>query len=351
MIVDLKQLVSEITDEQIIELVYSLGGTQHIEKNDYIIFQTICHNENPEDASMKLYYYRRNKAFHCYTECGENFNIIGLFERRYEILGIQYDFYADIVLKLMGGHSFTIEEGFNVAYKSETKRYQSNTIEVNISEIPEHILNVFTFSPTEEWIKEGISIAAMRTFNILHSPQQNKIIIPHYDENDRLIGIRGRALMEEDLKLGKYRPVSIEGKMYNHPLGYNLYGLNLNKENIKRRKFAVIFESEKSVLMFETIYGRDDNVAVAVCGSSISKYQIDLLRHFGAEKIIVAFDNVPRFEKIKQLEKMKKLCDKFKYIVKIGFIMDFQDLLGLKDSPIDLGKEKFEKLMKHIIWR
>lgn len=349
--VDLKQLISELSDERIIELVYSLGGNQHIEKNDCIIFQTICHNADPDEASMKLYYYRRNKMFHCYTECGENFNIIGLFQRRYETLGVQYNFYKDIVAKIMGNGVFSIVEGFNTTYESDMGRYSPQVIEVNIPEIPAHILNVFVFAPTEDWIKEGISVESHKTFNILHSPQLNKIIIPHYDENNRLIGIRGRALMEEDLKFGKYMPVQIEGKMYNHPLGYNLYGLNLNKANIARRKIAIIFESEKSVLMFETIYGRGDNIAVAVCGSSISKYQIDLLKQAGAEKVIVAFDNVPRPEESKQLAKMQKLCDRFKYGVQIGFIMDFQNLLGPKDSPIDLGKETFEKLMKHIIWR
>lgn len=349
--VDLKQVLSEISDERIIEIVYGLGGTRHIEKKDCIIFETICHNENPEEASMKLYYYRRNKAFHCYTDCGENFNLIGLFERRYRTLGIPYNFYTDIVLKIIGNAGFTIKEGFDTAYRSKMNRYNTHTIEVNIPEIPTHLLNAFTFFPTEEWQKEGISIEAMKTFNILHSPRQNKIIIPHYDENNRLIGIRGRALMDEDLQFGKYMPVQIEGHLYNHPLGYNLYGLNLNKENIARRRTAIIAEGEKSALQYETFYGRGNNIMVAACGSSLSRYQVDLLRQAGAENIIVAFDNVPPSDKQKQLDKMKKLCGRYKNFVRIGFIMDFQNLLGMKDSPTDKGKEIFEKLTKHIMWQ
>lgn len=349
--IDLKQLLSELPDERVVEIVQSLGADRYVDKGNYVIFPTICHNDVSEEASMKLYYYKENKAFHCYTDCGETFNLIGLFERRYQTLGYSYNFYTDIILRIIDTVGFAPKEGFNVAYQSNMEKYNLNKIEVHVPEIPSHILNVFIFYPTEQWLKEGISESAMKIFNILHSPRQNKIIIPHYDENNRLIGIRGRALLEDDIELGKYRPVTIEGKLYNHPLGYNLYGLNLNAKNIAKQKTAIVFEGEKSILLFESIYGRDNNISVAVCGNSISRYQIDLLRQAGAEKIIIAFDNVAKQEKIKQLEKMNKMCDKYKYIIKIGYIMDFQNLLGEKDSPIDLGKRTFEILMKHIIWR
>jgi len=88
----------------------------------------------------------------------------------------------------------------------------------------------------------------MKTFNILYYDRQNKIVIPHYDMNNNLIGIRGRALNEEDLVYGKYMPIQIEGQMCAHPLGYNLYGLNMNKDNIKLASIAIVFEGEKSVL-------------------------------------------------------------------------------------------------------
>ena len=45
-----------------------LGADRYIEKDNYIIFPTICHNINSAEASMKLYYYKDNKFFYCYTE-------------------------------------------------------------------------------------------------------------------------------------------------------------------------------------------------------------------------------------------------------------------------------------------
>ena len=58
----------------------------------------------------------------------------------------------------------------------------------------------------------------MDKFNIRYSISQNKIIIPHYNVNGELVGIRGRALNTQDIEqFGKYMPVQIENKWYSHP--------------------------------------------------------------------------------------------------------------------------------------
>ena len=142
----------------------------------------------------------------------------------------------------------------------------------NGKKIAKGLLNVFTFYPTIEWLNDGISVESMKTYNILYSISENKIIIPHYNLNGELIGIRGRALNEEDLILGKYMPVKIENITYAHPLGYNLYGLNFVKENVKKYKTAIIAEGEKSCLQYSTMFGQDRNIVVATCGSSFHKY-------------------------------------------------------------------------------
>ena len=48
-------------------------------------------------------------------------------------------------------------------------------------------------------------------------------IIPHYDINNNLIGIRERTLIKENEVYGKYRPAYLNGKLYNHPLSFSLY--------------------------------------------------------------------------------------------------------------------------------
>jgi hypothetical protein len=46
--------------------------------------------------------------------------------------------------------------------------------------------------------------------NITYYPGGNQIVIPHYDKNNRLVGLRGRSLSIDDIeKYGKYRPLYI----------------------------------------------------------------------------------------------------------------------------------------------
>ena len=142
-------------------------------------------------------------------------------------------------------------------------------------------------------------------------------------------------------------------KMYNHPLGFNLFNLNNSKENIKILKKVIIFEGEKSPLLYASYFGQENDITVACCGSSLSSYQVDLLMNLGVEEIIIAFDK--QFKEIGDEEwkgwtkKLKQIHQKYGAKVQISYIFDKQNLLGYKDSPIDCGKEVFLKLYKERI--
>jgi hypothetical protein len=56
------------------------------------------------------------------------------------------------------------------------------------------VLDVFVKKYPVEWLRDGITTAAMDKFNILYSISQNKIVIPHYSVEGELVGVRGRAL-------------------------------------------------------------------------------------------------------------------------------------------------------------
>lgn len=350
--IDIKDLLINITPQKVIELVKELGCDDYIEKEDCIIFKTICHHLDQNDANHKLYYYKNSKLFVCYSHCG-TFNIIDLFKKRYELEHREYNFYMDIILKIADGgtvKTFSKYE-FDTKYKS-IYSYQEKDNNINIPIITENLLNPFIVNYTDEWLREGIDKDTMDLYNIKYSISQNKIIIPHYNENNELIGIRGRSLNEEDIAIGKYMPVQIEGKIYKHPLAYNLYGLNITKDNIKRIKTAIIFEGEKSCLLYNSFFGKENNISVAVCGSTLHKYQIDLLIKSGADNIVIAFDKEGDnwSDKEKYYAKLKSLCQRYIKYCNIGFIYDTQNILDLKDSPIDKGKENFIKLYKNLTW-
>ena len=350
--IDLEEVRWNLTDERIVDLMAGLGATEYRDTNDAIIFKTICHNHSEDEASMKLYYYKKNKLFHCYTDCGCSFDIFGLFRRRYKLLGIEYNFFKDIVLKIAEGLDIDETNSFYKPYKSDFDNYCAGAAQISIPTLNPQILNIFTFNPTPEWLNDGISIEAMKEYNILYSIRENKIIIPHYNSKGELIGIRGRALNPEDIELGKYMPVQIEDKIMSHPLGYNTYGLYNVKNNIKKFKMAIVAESEKACGQYYTMFGKENNICVAVCGSTLHLYQVQQLITAGADKILIAFDKEGENweEQHKYFNKMKMFCERFEKYCQMGFIWDSQNLLKLKESPFDRGKATFLKLYKTAVW-
>ena len=126
--------------------------------------------------------------------------------------------------------------------------------------------------------------------HICYNSSSQAIVIPHYDKDNNLIGIRERTLIKENETNGKYKPMILNGKMYNHPLFSNLYNLNNSKDNIKNIKKAIIFEGETSCLLYASYFGSENDISVAVCGSSLGSYQVQLLLDLGIEEMIIALD-------------------------------------------------------------
>ena len=98
------------------------------------------------------------------------------------------------------------------------------------------------------WEDEGIAQEAIEKYNIRYYPYKNKIIIPHFDPEANLIGIRVRNIEPEDLLQGKYMPAIVGNKMYSHPLSFNLYGLEISKDVISKGKKLLMFLKVKSLV-------------------------------------------------------------------------------------------------------
>ena len=203
------------------------------------------------------------------------------------------------------------------------------------------------------WLKEGISQEAMDNCGIAFDPVSWGIVIPHYNIDGKLIGVRERTLIKEEEENGKYKPAILNYQMYNHPLGFNLYNLNNSKNNIRKIKKAIIFEGEKSCLLYQSYFGIDNDISVAVCGSSLTAYQVELLQSLDVEEIVIAFDK--QFQEIGDKEfkgwtkKLKEINKKYGILTRISFMFDKWNLLGYKDSPIDRGPEIFIQLFERRI--
>ena len=201
------------------------------------------------------------------------------------------------------------------------------------------------------WLDEDITQEVLEHAVIGYFPPTAQITIPHFDPNNRFIGLRGRTLVKEEAeRYGKYRPLVAGRQQYNHPLGMNLYNLNNSKENIKQFGMAICFEAEKSCLKYQSYFGIENDISVACCGSNISAYQIQQLLDYGCKELVIAFDRQWQEKNDDEykhwIKNLEKLNDRYKNDVNVSIIYDRNMLTGYKDSPIDCGKKIFLTLFK-----
>ena len=353
-----------LTSENIFDLLQEWGGDPIVTSFGFIS-ATICHNA-PGNGSKKLYYYENTGLFKCFTGCDAYFDVFELFIK---VASIQHQKELDLNdsvrwIAQRFGLSGDYQDSTDLStlddwkYFANYERIQDIELKDNnvvLKEYDTEILNRFNYQVRlTPWLNEGITQAALDRGKIGFYPGGDQITIPHYDKNGRFIGLRGRCLCAEEGDLyGKYRPLKINKELYNHPLGMNLYNLNNSKDNIKLMKKAIVFEGEKSDLLYASYFGLENDISVACCGSSISPYQIQLLLDCGAEEIIIAFDR--QFEEIgdDEFKRLKtnliKLRNKYKRDAIISFIFDKNKLTGYKSSPIDCGPQIFLQLFKERI--
>ena len=356
------EIKKQISLEQVFELLQDWGGDPEY-TGFGILSATICHHP-PGEGSRKLYYYDNEEGglFRCYTGCNDTFDVFDLAikvadiqeNKRYDlndaVRALAYRFgiidYIDEE-EQSGLEDWKVFNRYDRIDKVEVKDYT-----IMLKNYDDVILSRFNYNvKIGPWLDEGMTQEVLTNATIGFYPGGDQITIPHYDKDGRFIGLRGRALNKEEAeRFGKYRPLRVNGELYNHPLGMNLYNLNNSKDNIQKIEKAIVFESEKSCLLYQSYFGIENDISVACCGSNISAYQIHMLIAAGAKEIVVAFDR--QFQELgdkehkHQIANFRKLFTKYKNYVNISFINDRHMITSYKASPIDEGPDKFLQLFK-----
>lgn len=367
---DKDELMDRLEPQHIINIMATLGEKPMSRDSKGIWFRTVCHG----GGSHKLCYYYDKKLFNCYTSCG----VMSVFELLMLVKGCTFGEAVSIVATEIGIDS---RRGFSNR-EATKRRKEHNRLDRYIGmrkrstppkdsnrHLPAisnpNILNYFENDIFYEgWIEEGISIETMIYFDIRWDASEFHIIIPHRNAIGEVVGIRRRSLKTCDQERSKYMPEILQGKMYGHALGLNLYGLYEHKSAILKFKKVVIVESEKSVMLAHEYYGEDAFV-IATCGFNITNWQRDMILDLGVEEVILAYDkdfDVMDFEEhgedfteqewqdfLRYRKRIISLALKFTPYCRTYAIWDRDRVLGHKMSPFDAGKETLEFLMKRKI--
>lgn len=208
--------------------------------------------------------------------------------------------------------------------------------EIQLKTYDESVLDQYEKVGNLMFLRDGISLSSQKFWDIRFSLEDNRIIIPIRNEYSELVGAKGRLNDNGDEDNPKYLytiPVAMSQLLYGYSENYQyLYGNDV-----------ILVESEKSVMQAWDFGVRN---IVALGSHSLSEKQTKLLLQLQPKKIIIAMDEGLEFEHTKRNADMIK---NFGGILtpEIWYWDSTMDLdIDLKCSPTDMGKEKFEEIIK-----
>ncbi len=352
------ELLDLVTIEDIHKIMEELGSTPAIpDRQGNYYFTTICHG----GSNHKLLYYTKSKMFQCYTACGS----LSLFDVVAGALNTDFSEAFKFIANFKGVRLGKRSVGL-VKHKVENEDldflglhlYKPKKQNVELPPFNEHVLNIFEESYPIDWWEEGINEQVAEFFDIRYYVSQNRAIIPHRDIHGNLVGIRGRSYNDYEVNNGrKYMPVTVQGLTYRYPMNFNLYGIYQNQHNIRKHKRVVVFESEKAVMLYASMYGQEYNITVALSSMNMSLFQRDLLLSLGVEEVVFCLDKQYTLEcldtkegkewrgYVGYIKKLIKLTGMFVNYCNVSVVLCYDDRISYKDAPIDCGKETFEELM------
>ena len=128
-------------------------------------------------------------------------------------------------------------------------------------------------------LRSGLVI--QKESGLLYDRFRNRLMIPICREGGSIMAFGGRAI--DPNQQPKYLN-SPETPIYSK--GRTLYGLHLSKQEIRKRKYAVLVEG---YFDFAQVLQAGITPAVATCGTALTSYQSRLLRRY-TSKVVLNFD-------------------------------------------------------------
>jgi len=179
------------------------------------------------------------------------------------------------------------------------------------------------------WEQEGISRESLDKFQVFYDSFSDRLVYPVRNIDGKIVNIGGRTLdpLWKEKKLRKYTYFQSWGSLD------TIYGVAENMQCIKKSGEIILFEGCKSVLIADTwgIYN-----CGAILTSHLNPQQMKILAKLGC-RVVFALDKDVNIREDHNINKLKQY-------VNVEYICDKGNLLDEKDSPVDKGRETFEKL-------
>lgn len=354
--IDVKKLKRALTLAHYDMIIQRLGIPIFSKSNSEWRLWTGDKNVNPLEGSPKLIFYPDSHIFMGYT-AGRSYDIISLVQTRLALLKQPCSFLdaCQFIIDTTNINPDSIsrvkKEGHVYDWSNLERFVRVRKYGNQLSEYNRNIIDTLPPLYPQAWIDEGISEETMDKYQIRYYERCNQTVIPCFDDEARLVGVRVRNWDKDRVEQAKYMPlVTLDGQCYKFNTNQVFYGINYNKPEIERTGKVIIVESEKAVMKLDTYMGRH-NIALGMYGSNLGIQRRNQLLKMGVNTVSYVVDNDfigqddEFFEQWREkIRHFIKLWDGF---CRVEIVWDNLGLLGPKENATDRTKEVWEQLWEN----
>ena len=354
--IDVKKLKKSLSLAHHKQIMQALGIPSYSENSTQIVYYTGDKNVDSYKGSPKRYFYKDTSIYVGMT-AGRSYDIISLVQTRLALLKQPCSFLdaCQFILDTTNINPDSIshvkKEGHVYDWSNLERFIRVRKYGNQLSEYNRNIIDTLPPLYPQAWIDEGISEETMDKYQIRYYERCNQTVIPCFDEEARLIGVRVRNWDKDRVEQAKYMPlVTLDGQCYKFNTNQVFYGINYNKPEIERTGKVIIVESEKAVMKLDTYMGRH-NIALGMYGSNLGIQRRNQLLKMGVNTVSYVVDNDfigqddEFFEQWREkIQHFIKLWDGF---CRVEIVWDNLGLLGPKENATDRTKEVWEQLWEN----
>ena len=354
--IDVKKLKKALTLAHYDMIIQRLGIPIFSKSNSEWRLYTGDKNVNPLEGSPKLIFYPDSHIFMGYT-AGRSYDIISLTQTRLALLKQPCSFLdaCQFIIDTTNINPDSIshikKEGHVYDWSNLERFIKVRKYGNQLSEYNRNIIDTLPPLYPQAWIDEGISEETMDKYQIRYYERCNQTVIPCFDDEARLVGVRVRNWDKDRVEQAKYMPlVTLDGQCYKFNTNQVFYGINYNKPEIERTGKVIIVESEKAVMKLDTYMG-EHNIALGMYGSNLGIQRRNQLLKMGVNTVSYVVDNDfigqddAFFEQWREkIQHFIKLWDGF---CRVEIVWDNLGLLGPKENATDRTKEVWEQLWEN----
>ena len=354
--IDVKKLKKSLSLAHHKQIMQALGIPAYSENKEQIIYFSGDKNKDALKGSPKLYFYKDSQIYFGYTS-SRSYDIISLVQTRLSLLKQPCSFLdaCQFILDTTNINPDSIsrvkKEGHVYDWSNLERFIRVRKYGNQLSEYNRNIIDTLPPLYPQSWIDEGISEETMEKYQIRYYERCNQTVIPCFDDEARLVGVRVRNWDKDRVEQAKYMPlVTLDGQCYKFNTNQVFYGINYNKPEIERTGKVIIVESEKAVMKLDTYMG-EHNIALGMYGSNLGIQRRNQLLKMGVNTVSYVVDNDfigqddAFFEQWREkIQHFIKLWDGF---CRVEIVWDNLGLLGPKENATDRTKEIWEQLWEN----